>query len=397
MRKPLTNETLKELEAEPGRQLEVFDATLPAFGIRVGAKSKTFFLVYRSPDGKKRRLSLGSYPEVSLKQARAKAKAMNPSVHDPGAEREREREVKNFAGLAAAYLKARDDLRPSARREYERIVTDELVPAFGATAPSKITRFAVRTFLDEKAKTHATMSNRIRSIAHAVFEWANENEITTSNPVAGIKARKETKRDHVLKDDEVRAIWKATEKESPVQQSFVRVLFLTGLRRSEVLGAKWEDVDLEGGYWRIPAVATKSQMRLDVPLTAKLREIFEALRMFNGSRDHVFASSHVDDRDVPISGVSQLKRSIDKRSDVTGWRFHDVRRTVITRLGEMGCSDEVKRALLGHAQNGALGHYDHATLPIQKRDWLERWQSKLEQIVNAEPAEVVEMTPRKKA
>jgi integrase len=329
---------------------------------------------------------------MSLKKARDEAKKIAANHLDPAGEREREREVKNFAGLAAAFLKAQEgELRPSSMREYRRIVDDVLVPQLGALPPSKISRLAIKDLLKDRLKEHPVMANRIRAIAHRIFVWAAENDISTNNPVAGIKAKKESKRSHVLKHDEIRKIWKSLDKESPVPQSFMRVLFLTGLRRSEVLGANWSDVDFEGGYWRIPAVATKSQMRLDVPLTPRLRAIFDSLKPFSAAKTYVFASFHADE-DVPISGISQLKRRIDKRSEVKDWRLHDVRRTVITMLGDMGAPDEIKRALLGHAISGALGHYDMSSLAIQKREWLERWQTKLEQIVTLkEGAEVGEM------
>ena len=131
-------------------------------------------------------------------------------------------------------------------------------------------------------------------------------------------------------------------------------------------------------------------MRLDVPLTPKLRKMFDSVRPFGRGKAHVFASFHAE-KDVPISGVSKIKARLDRRSGVSDWRFHDVRRTVITSLGDMGAPDEIKRALLGHAISGALAHYDHSSLATQKRHWLQQWQKKLESIITNESADVVEM------
>ncbi len=88
--------------------------------------------------------------------------------------------------------------------------------------------------------------------------------------------------------------------------------------------------------------------------------------------------------------MSKIKSRIDKRSKAKEWRFHDIRRTVITLLGNMGASDEIKRALLGHAISGALAHYDHSSMAVQKREWQERWQANLGKIVEGEAGEVVQ-------
>ena len=118
--------------------------------------------------------------------------------------------------------------------------------------------------------------------------------------------------------------------------------------------------------------------------------MFDSLLPFGSGKAYVFASFHAE-KDVPISGVSKIKARLDCRSGVSDWRFHDVRRTIITSLGDMGAPDEIKRALLGHAIAGALAHYDHSSLAIQKSHWLQKWQKKLESIIAKEGADVVEM------
>ncbi|HSF17687.1 MAG TPA: tyrosine-type recombinase/integrase [Vicinamibacteria bacterium] len=380
-----TNETIKNLEVPPNAtRIDIFEEGGEGFGIRVGRRKKVWFKLSRDTAGKKVRTTLGEYPKLSLKDARKKAKA--EARRAPRAS-----EARTFADLAALFMQDQlDDLRPNTAREYKRVLDEELIPRFGDQRPEKITRIDVRAFLREKAEKYPIQANRIRSIAHRVFSWAATEDLTTNHPVAGIVPRKETKRDRVLRHEELRSIWNATAKEAPITCSFMRALMLTGLRRSEVLGAKWEHIDLEGGFWRIPSVATKSRMRIDVPLTAALRELFRDLRPFARDKTHVFSDFHQDD-DKPLAGLSKFKARIEERSKTSDWRLHDIRRTVITELGNMGCPDEVKRLLLGHVITGALANYDHSSMAIEKREWLERWQRKLASIVADKSAAVLSM------
>ncbi len=396
-----TTQWLRVLKGEPGRQFEFYDSKLKiGFGVRVGVRQKSFFLSYRTKGGKKRRYIVGHWPTMSLKDARQKAKEINANRLDPGLVREQERKLGNFHGLVIEFKKDyRDVVRPRTWQEYERML-DQLVKSrdhggegWGELAISDIAPHLIKSFLREKAQKHQFASNRYRGVLHKLFVWAVEEGFVDMNPVSAVKrqgfrgGKGEPSRDRVLKHEEIRGIWGATEKLPPQAKTFVRLLFFTGLRRSEVLNAKWEDVDFESRWWRVPQTATKGGFRLDVPLTDPMVDLLRSVRFVTGHTPFVL-SSLLTKEPTPISGFSKIKKKLDKESGVHRWRFHDIRRTVTTSLSELGVSDEIKRAVLGQAVPGVLGVYDRNTYALQKRQALERWADKLHDIITSKEADV---------
>lgn len=390
-----THEGLKKLKGEPGRQLEYYDPTSDVcLGIRIGATKKTFFTVYRA-EGKKRRYSLGEFPELSVKDAREKARtvAKGKGRVDPAAVRAREKKLKNFSGLCDEFLAVHcAHLREKTREDYERHVKI-FKSQWGHLRIPDVSRHVVKGFLQEKAVEHPHAANRLFGTLQSIFSWANKNELTDHNPVAkmerpGFGGKKEPVRRRVLRDGELRAIWRAVGVEQPVLIAYVRILMLTGLRKHEALSAKWDDVDLESRWWRIPQQATKGGDRHDVPITDDMLELFRSLKSFTGDTDYVFASHHTGEA-KPFAGVSKAKQRIAKRSGVKDWRLHDLRRSVATRLSEIGIKDEVKRSVLGHKLEGVLGVYDQHPYALEKREAMERWGRRLKEIVEKqEDAEV---------
>lgn len=398
-----TTQWLKELEPVAGKQLEYFDSKLAnGFGVRVGARSKTFFVSYRA-GGRKRRYTVGHFPQMSLKEARQQARIRQANELDPGRLREQERSLKNFAGLVAKFKEAyQSQVRVKTWSEYRRQLDtlcsgEKGIEPWGELPISEITRSRVKLYLVKKAEKAPFASNRVRAVLSKLFTWANDIELIEVNPLSGVKpAAKEASRDRVLKHDEIRRVWNAVGQEQPVVSAYFRMLFLTGLRRSEVLNAEWANIDFEKGVWSVPRTATKSGFQLDVPITDAMREILDALRAFSGETSFVFASFYGPDEPKPIVGTSKTKARIARRSGVDNWRVHDIRRSVTSELGEMGVPENVQRALLGHRIPGALHHYQRGTYSLQKRQALEGWAKRLEEIVSTEP-QVLEFQAKTKA
>ena len=331
-----------------------------------------------------------------MQQRREKARDIKTNRRDPGRAREQERKLKNFGGLVAEFKKHyKAQVREKTWGEYERVL-DSVCDDWGELPISDVTRTEVKLYLRAKAAEHPFAANRLRGVLHRLFTWANEMEIIESNPVANVKrpafgGKKEPQRERVLKHDEIRRIWRALEPELFTFRAFVEMLFRTGLRKTEVLHAKWSDVDLEAGWWRIPQTATKSGIRLDVPIIAPMQELFENVKPYTGATDYVFASFRGTGK--PLAGVSKFKRRISERAEITeNWRLHDIRRTTTTELAEMGVRDDVLRSLLGHAIPGALAHYQRGKFSAEKRHALERWAEKLDRIVTKKRADVVSIT-----
>ena len=166
----------------------------------------------------------------------------------------------------------------------------------------------------------------------------------------------------------------------------VRLLALTGQRLNDIASARWSEIDLDKEVLVVPAERYKTGSSHEVPLSPLAVKMLRALPRFKG---HVFTTTGGA---RPVSGLSKMKarldRAIAKRREERGdgpmppWVFHDLRRTVRTRLvSDLGVDAFVAERVIGHTLPGLHGVYDQGTHRPQKRDALERWATALAAIV----------------
>ena len=154
-----------------------------------------------------------------------------------------------------------------------------------------------------------------------------ERQFADANPVSGSRKRKvEVKRERTLSPDELRAVWIGVESLADPIPAFIRTLMLTGVRREEARGMRWDEVDLGTKVWVIPRNRTKNGRPHEVPRSAGCSGP-QRLAPERGVR---FSSTAARARGV----MSGLKAQVDKGSGVTGWRLHDLRRTLRTGLAQ---------------------------------------------------------------
>ena len=157
-------------------------------------------------------------------------------------------------------------------------------------------------------------ANRVHSIVRKLFNWAVENDLIVSSPVAGLKApHAETSRDRVLSDDELRRVWQAAEGLGPLNGDMVRLLVLTGQRRGEVAGMQWGELDLEKRLWTLPRERVKNDRRHEVPLSPQAAAIISALPRI--SDRFVFSPN----AESPLNGFGKNKDRLDALSGVSDW------------------------------------------------------------------------------
>jgi integrase len=203
------------------------------------------------------------------------------------------------------------------------------------------------------------------------------------NPVIGtLKLGEEVRRDHVVADEELKAIWDAC---GPNDYGrIVRLLLLTAQRRDEVGSMHWSEIDLQTGIWVIPAPRSKNGRPHEVPLPpAALAIIREAPRMVG--RDLIFGSGRGG-----FSGWSKAKRELDTKVAsasrlIRPWRLHDLRRTAATGMATIGIQPHIVEAVLNHVSGsraGVAGIYNRATYRQEKRDALNTWASYVNKVCN---------------
>lgn len=388
----LSNVNLHKIGLPPGaRDKIIFDDDLPGFGLRLRDGGKRTWIAQYRVGAKQRRVTIGSVATIRADEARKRAKSLFSKVNlgaDPQLEKAEARAQASttLKSLVERYLAERAAGRLKARSldEVNRHLRKHWSPL--AQLPVKsITRADVAAQLGKLAKHSGPYAaNRARSALSALFSWAMGEGLVDANPVVGTnKATQEIARDRVLSDDELSLVWKAAGRGE--YGAIVRLLILTGQRREEVGGMLWSEIDLQSAVWRIGSHRTKNGLAHDVPLSPLAVTTLNALQRRDG-RDFVFGLGA-----GPFQGWSNAKSAFDARLLIThqtgdkdytikAWRLHDLRRTVATRLVDIGVLPHIVEAILNHVsghKGGVAGIYNRASYVGEKRIALNLWESYL--------------------
>ena len=237
------------------------------------------------------------------------------------------------------------------------------------------------------------MADKVRQEGAAFFEWLIEREHVERNVFARIRKTKNSKtiRTRVLTDDEVRAIWEASEVEGR-WSCWIKLLILTGGRNMEVRGARWSEFDLEARLWTIPAERYKNGYAHTVHLTDAMLEILATVPRFKNV-DLLFPAS--GNACQPMSGDQKVKDRIDKRmrealvkagaKEPENWCVHDFRRTIATGLQRLGFRPDIADQVIGHVgstRRGAGAHYLHHRYDDEKKQALTVWSEYIGKVVH---------------
>ena len=383
----------------PEKRTELFDDVVKGLGLRLTPKGgKSFFYRYRI-HGKTKRFTIGTFPEISLKEARDRARTLKVDVldgNDPQGERiarRRKEKAELFSGLAeefkAIHLKP---LREKTREEHERIINNVLIPAWGKIPAKEITRSQILSLLDKKAITEGkpTMANRIRARLHSIYEFGIHRGIVEVNPVSGVKAypEGETKRERYYSEQEIRKLWEAFDQAHQPAGSVMKVLLLTGQRKTETMRMRWSDIN--GDVWTIPAQLAKGKRSHDVPLSDGVLDVLELMRAVNGNKTFVFNSPVLDD--APVDEIKRSVKNVRDASGVSDFRLHDMRRTAATYMAMLNVDRTVLGKILNHKGLAGDGQvtaiYDRHSYMREKRQALQKWSNHLQRILEGEGAKV---------
>src|SRR5437867_3532722 len=284
-----TNRTLEALKPKKDR-VDYFDKSLPGFCLRVTpAGVKSFGCLYYV-DKRKVRYTLGTFPPLTLFSARTEAKRILGKAQlgdDPAAEKFAKREAGTFGELAEDYIKGHVEpekgLKTHTQIEYQRQIAAYLLPKWKNVKASAIIIDDVEALLDGMKKT-PVQANRTRSLLRHMFRWAlakpsrRRKFALTINPVADVeKVAQEKSRERVYSDDELKAIWKASDQIGMIGQIF-QLQLLTAARPGEVTQMEWSELELSRAVWTQPAAKTKNGKTHVVPLAPAAVRILETLK-----------------------------------------------------------------------------------------------------------------------
>jgi integrase len=355
---------------------EYADALCPGLHLRIGSRGTKTFSAMMRVNGRLQRRTIGRYPLLSLAQARTAALDMMRKAAEgidtrqpaPG-----HAAALTYGEMVEAYVERH--LKPNARswRLIESGLRHVALRHLLTRPAAGITRGEIIESIDSimAAGTPQAAVNTLRFLK-MLFGWAMDRDMLVTNPCERIRPPAKTvERDRVLSDCEIAAIWHATyEMPAPYGQMY-RMFFLTGQRRSEVATMQWSEV--EGDLWTMPRNKVKMDRAHAVPLTASAMAILASLPRY-GADAFVFTTTGGK---TSSSNFQKTKCEIDRLSGTSGWTIHDIRRTVRSKLAELGVPEVVARKVVNHEQNRIDRTYNRYAYLIEKREALEKWETML--------------------
>jgi integrase len=418
-KRDLTDRFLKSIKPAPtGKRSIIPDAQIPGFGIRVTEHSRTddigsFVLVARFPGSSNPApRKIGDYPAMSLAKARELAREWREDIRqgiDPKvkqAEQRRQEERRRADSFSAVFAVFSDDHLSTLRSggDVKSAIERRVIPIWGDRPVSEIRRADINELIRGLRKTTPIGANRVLAYLKKFFGWLVDQDIIENSPAAAVKRpSKEVRRDRVLADAEIRAIWLACGELGAFGRAF-KFLLVSGQRRSEVGQMAWREVDGPRKTWTLSRDRTKADRAHEIPLSDMAMSIVEECPrigpfVFSTGRSAP-GKTGATSESRPISGWSKAKAALDKMAlrklqalaeehgeapptEFPEWHLHDLRRTAATNLARLGVDRVVISKILNHSEGGVTSIYDRHARDDEKRLALERWGQRLQAIVAA--------------
>jgi integrase len=338
--------------------------------------------------GKAKMLSLGTYPEVGLKEARTRrdearklvAAGVDPSAHRKQTRIEHRLALGNtFQAVASEWFEFKSPTWAASTREKIRFYLDsDLIPLLGERLITDLRRpdlvNVLRVFERRKA---FNVAKKARGWLGQIFKFATSKGLIENNPATGLEvvaaAAPPTKAHASLPLHRLPSFLQALSgyQGSPLTLASIQLLLLTGVRPGELRKAQWSEFDLTAATWSIPAERMKMRRAHIVPLPTQAVQILERLRQITSYSELVFPSR--DDRRKPMSEntVNVAFSRLGFKGQQTG---HGFRHLISTALNERGFNrDWIERQLAHGDDNEIRQIYNQAQYLDQRRQMMQTW------------------------
>jgi integrase len=397
-------------------QTDFFDEGSPGLALRISAGGrKAWSLIFTSPrDGKRARMTLGTYPATSLAEARTRAieaRGHAEAGKDP-------RDV--FAAEAAGAMSVKDLLdsylekhvRPNLRAaaEVERRLNRNVIPVIGSLRLADLHRRDLNRVIDPLiARVVPTEANRVFEDVRAALRWGVARGDLDHSPAEGMrKPAAVTIRERVLSDEELRIWWTTLPgvlARSKACQRILKLCLVTAQRVGEVAGMRRSELDLPARLWSLPGSRTKNKFPHTVPLSDMAIELIEeALKDAGEKSKWVFPAgeeSHLEAQAVARTvsrAQAKTKEHPNGRFTIDHWTAHGLRRTALTGMGRLGVPPIVSGHVANHRGTTKAGItlqvYAQYTYDSEKRSALDLWAERVTALVGGDAAKILPLGKR---
>lgn len=339
---------------ERGRRY-LYDAEEAGLVLQITAAGRKTFQLYKKHQGRPVRVTFGTWPEITVEQARKKARKAKTDLDagaNPNDDLRQKRQEMTFADLFGQYMVRHAKVRKLTWQE-DQNQFDRYLGSLANKKLSAITRKDVAALHARIGKTAPTAANRVLSLLSSVFGRAIEFDLWAgANPCTGVRKFPEQSRDRFLSGDELRRFFEALEQEpNDTARDFFSVALLTGARRSNVLEMMWADIDLDAATWRIGRTknGTPQAVALVEPVVELLRE-----RRRQATSVFVFPGTG---KTGHYMEPKRAWKTLLKRAGIEGARVHDLRRTLGSWQAMTGASLPVIGKSLNHKNQSTTAIY----------------------------------------
>ncbi len=398
--------------------------------IKSGAKSWVFR--YRRPiDKKQNKFVFGSYPEMSLKDARKKIVTFHEDLTkgiDPKLARAAEY-AENANALTTgkvfddwlAHITTAGDITERAIKQHKDRWERHLKKRLSNILVRDVTRAHIASTLDAMRKKGIREETRKALTTINLFmDYAVSRHYAEANPARLLKPKDfgssaNRPKERALSLAELRGVWAAldeavkekpgiasTARLSPLAANIIKLLIITGARRAEVVGMRWDELDLEKGEWCLPSHRTKNRRSHTIYLPPIAVMLIESMKEISGGSVFVFESLRKPGQPLSLdsltTAIQRLRGMYRKENEdrallehLAPFTAHDLRRSAATAWGEhLKVLPHVIECMLNHQpENKLIATYQRATYQAeQKQAWL-MWGRKVEAVVAHDPGNVV--------
>jgi len=345
--------------------------------------------------------TIGSWPDLTPEKAREAAIKFKNNVKDERHVAPKKHIVANILDVYVPTLSGNSRGSNQAQRLNKWVRPEWGSRQMQSIKNNDVENLKAKVIASGKARGYAgtTEANRVLEEVRTFFRWAAGEKKTAKtpseficvshNPVHPMDFEKETERERILNTAEIRAMWLAVDKIGWPVAPIYKLALLTGKRKDEIQGMRWDEFDMERCLWTIPAARTKTSKSDVNPLSDQAAAIIESLPKIAGS-PFVFPMNA--DKNRPRNLFSRVNARVLELSETEGWSMHDLRRTMRSYAGELDIDPETAERILNHTQDKIRRTYDRFDYINFKRDALQRWADKVNQII-AGPFEAGTVVP----
>ena len=373
----LTDARVSAIVPPKDGRIEYPDDLVRGLRLRVGAGGRKAWIVRTRVGDKQINKTLGPYPTIPLADARDMARTFLIALVKEGEVRPK----RTFGDLADHWIENVAKVKNKSWHNQQRRLELYILPKWRDTDLASIRRADVRDLID--GIDGIVAPGRALAIIRTLFRYAMGRDWVEASPAEAIpNPSRDIPRDRYLDMKEVSAVYQAADMLGYPFAGFLKLLILTGQRRTEVASIRWSDLDLDAGTWVLQSEDTKSARAHLMPLSPTAIELLKATPQFGPFVWSSDGRSH-------IKCYSQGKKKLDtllvaKGVELKPWRLHDLRRTAATHMVRLGVSEQVVGRVLNHAPQGVTAKvYALHSYEAEKRYAFTRWANEIDRAMLA--------------